>query len=44
MPYLIDGKAVIAPNLKIELEMCLVQEIFLEEDDKVGLRIRLEID
>lgn len=44
LPYIEGGKAVLAPNLKIQLEMCLVQEIFLREEDKVALRIRLEIE
>mmetsp|Transcript_35512 Transcript_35512/g.43500 ORF Transcript_35512/g.43500 Transcript_35512/m.43500 type:complete len:89 (+) Transcript_35512:316-582(+) len=34
----------LGPNLKIQLEMCLVQEMFLREEDKVALRIRLEIE
>ena len=44
LPYIDGGKAVLGPNLKIQLEMCLVQDIFLREEDKVALRIRLEIE
>ena len=31
LPYVENGKAVLGPNLKIQLEMCLVQDIFLRE-------------
>ena len=45
VPYMSDdGKVVLAGNLKIQLEMCLVQDLFLHVEDKVSLRIRLDID
>ena len=44
VPYLTDEMAMLAPNLKIQLEMCLVQDLFLKVEDKVALRIRIEIE
>ena len=39
-----SGNTVLGPNLKLMIEMSLVESVFLEEDDRVALRIRLEIE
>ena len=44
MPTLQDGYVKFGPNLKLDLSMFLVEDIFLASADQVLLRVRIEIE
>ena len=43
-PSMSGGAVLLGPNLKLELTMYIVQQIFLKQNDGVTFRVRLEIE